>query len=399
MELEEARDLLLSAVKPAGKGESVALSQALGRRAFEDVTAPQTVPSFPRSAMDGYALRAGDLKGAAKDEPVYLKVLFEQDAGDAVNTPVPEGCAVRVMTGAMIPDDCDTVIKQEDTDYGEEWVGIYKAEPLGMNVCPVGESFKEGFLLVERGRVITRSDIGLLAMAGIDRILVYPKVRVALLSTGSELTAPGEKPGPGKIYASIGPMLYASVSALGGDVTEYALCPDDEDRLALAIQSALAASDLLVTTGGVSVGKKDLVGKVLEGLKAKRLFWHVNVQPGTPTLAAVVSGKPVLSLSGNPYAALANFDWYVPPLLAHMTGDPDPCPLLSEGSLVSPWIRAGSHRRLVRAKVCEGKVCFPEGGNKSSVITNLSDCNAYAIIPEGQRLEAGDQVMYFGMNQ
>jgi molybdopterin molybdotransferase len=393
MEIEEAVSRLKNALTPIEETESCLITDAAGRVAACDVFAPINVPPFAKSAMDGYAVRAKDVAGAAEVAPVQLSVAGELFAGDwkefsAVKMP----SAVRVMTGSPVPDSFDAVVMQEDTDYGEDTVKIYKAVSAGQNYCAVGEDIKKGELVLKAGTKIGRAHIGLLSSLGIAELEVRRKTRIALISTGGELIPPGNPLLPGKIYSSIAPMLCCAIQSCGQSVIKNSLVKDDEKEIASAVKSASGQADIIITTGGVSVGKKDLLPSVLDSLGVEKLFTRVNIQPGTPTHVGMLNGKLLLCLSGNPYAALANFDIYFYEAISALTGCPELSPEKKQAVLASPYEKINRLRRFVRAYFKDGKVSLPSQNHASSVISNLTDCNCYIDIPAGTPCKPGDKV-------
>ncbi|EID85183.1 molybdenum cofactor synthesis domain-containing protein [Treponema sp. JC4] len=391
MELEEAVSILKNALAPLTETELCPLTQAHGRIAASDLYAPINVPPFAKSAMDGYAVRAADVAGASGETPVELKVTGQLFAGDwQENAPV-EG-AVRVMTGSPIPEGFDAVVMQEDTDYGEKKVLIYSPVRAGQNYCALGEDIKKDSLVLKAGTKIGRAHIGLLASLGIAEIEVRRKVKVAIITTGCELLEAGKALAPGKIYSSIAPMLSSAVLLAGQTVIENHIVSDDEKAISSAIKNAANTADIIITTGGVSVGKKDLLPAVLDSLTAKKLFSHVKIQPGTPTLVSLLNKRLILSLSGNPYAALANFDIYFYHAIAVLTGCPELAPQTKDAVLKSPYEKINKMRRLVRARYQDGYVSLPSQNHASSVISNLTECNCYLDAPATRRLSLNDKV-------
>lgn len=395
--IEEALSRFLDAVRPVGGTESAALPEAYGRVLAADVAAPFSVPPFARSAMDGYAVRCADVADASPEHPARLLVTGERMAGDGEKTVLAPGTAIRVATGAPTPAGCDAVVKQEHTDQGEETVAVFRSCARGENVCEAGEDIRRGATALRAGTLVTRAELGLLASLGLCRAEVRRRARVALLATGSELAAAGEALPEGKIYDSISPMLSASVRAAGLEVSAQELCGDDADAIADALHRAAERSDLVVTTGGVSVGRRDLLPAVLAGLGAKTLFHRSRVKPGSPTMGSVLNGTPVLSLSGNPYAALANFDYYFYPAAAKLMG----CAALRPEELVC--VAAEGYEKtapvctLLRARESGGRVAFPAAGHKPSVISSLPGCNCYALVPPNAVIRPGDTVRVLRM--
>ena len=269
---------------------------------------------------------------------------------------------------------------------------IYRSAAQNENVCAAGEDIQSGTTVLRVGERIGRTELGLLASLGIDSAKVRRSARVALLSTGSELVSAGSELPQGRIYDSITPMLCVSVREIGLEVSMQELCGDDPDALKTALSRAAACSDLIVTTGGVSVGKRDLIPGILAEMGANVLFRRARIKPGSPTMASVLRGTPVLSLSGNPYAALANFDWYFYPVAAKLMG----CEMLNteEADCVAAdgYGKASPMCALLRAREMGGKVTFPAANHKASVISNLTECNCYVLLPPNTVISAGDTV-------
>ena len=399
MEIEEAVALLEKNILPVSNAQECPLCESFSRVLSDNIYAQINVPPFAKSAMDGYAVRAADLTGASKEAPVQLQVTGQLFAGDWKDIPYRKNTAIRVMTGSPVPQGFDAVVMQEDTDYGEDKVLVYKAVLPGKNYCAAGEDIKKGGLILERGRKIGRGEIGLLASLGFSSVKVRRSARVALLNTGSELLMPGQPLAEGKIYSSIGSMLSASIKNAGLEISTEKIIKDDEKEITTAIKKALKTSDLLITTGGVSVGKKDLLPAVLKTLGAKTLFTGVNIKPGTPTTASLFDGKVILSLSGNPYAALVNFDIYFYYAAASLMQCNSLRPVRKEALLADSYEKTNSLRRFVRARLDCGKVYLPSQNHASSVISNLTDCNCYLDLPAGASLKAGEKVQVWMMGE
>lgn len=391
-ELEECLEALLTEINPIDKIESVNLTSACDRIIGEDIVAQMMIPPYPKSAMDGYAVRAEDTIGADREHPVQLQVVGELFAGDHEQLPCQPGCAVRVMTGSYVPEGYDAVIRQEDTDYGEEQVQVCRSITTGTNYCCVGEDIRKGDQILTQGTHLTALHIGLLASLGIYRVPVYKRIRCSILSTGSELMAPGLPLLPGKIYNSIAYMLQASMEKQGIQVPYMEICGDEKEELKKQLQKALELADVVITTGGVSVGKKDLLPEVLEELGAKKIFSRANIQPGTPTIGSVLDGKVILSLSGNPYAAYANFEYYFWELSSYVSQDESLRVRTENAVLSSPYPKVNKLRRFVRAYAEEGRVTLPTAVHASSVLSNMRDCNCFIDIEPGRELRQGDEV-------
>lgn len=392
MEIEEAVNLIAEAAAPIKETMSVPLSDACGYITASDIIADSAVPSFPRSAMDGYAVNSKDTGSASKESPVTLKVIGEIMAGDCPNLKYAPGTAVRVMTGAMVPEGYDSVVKQEDTDFGEEEVQVFASLSQYMNYCHAGEEIEKYAVVLKAGTRIGRTEAGLIASLGMSEVGVRRPVRVAVISTGSELCEAGEVLKPGQIYNSVRYILGTAVRQEKLDLSFECTCPDDEYTIMSLLRQALDESDIVLTTGGVSVGKKDLMPEILEKLRAERLFGGVNIQPGTPTIGSVLDGKIILSLSGNPYAAMANFDLYFWPVVSKLMGSKSFLPGEGEAVLADSYDKVNRMRRLIRAYESGGKVYLPASEHMSSVFGNTISCNCYMDIPAGKSVHPGDTV-------
>lgn len=375
--LERAVELIRASVKPVDT-EHIPACEALGRVLTEDILAPIDQPPFPRSPLDGYAFRAADSAGASRETPVRLTVCDMLCAGDWRAEEVPAGQAVRIMTGAPIPRGCDCVIRQEDTDEGAETVQIYCELKPWENYCFQGEDYKVGDVLLPAGSYLGGAGMGVLSSAGLCRAGVSLTVRkvpkVALLCTGDELVESEVTPLPkGKIYSSNQVLLESRLRELGVEVVSLS-AEDDPERVADAIREAAGHVDAMITTGGVSVGIKDIFHQVFPLLGAQRIFWRVLLKPGTPLMLSIYNGTPILSLSGNPFAAAATFELLGRVLLAALADKPALLPLRVKAELGTDFPKGGNVRRFVRGCLKDGIVTLPEGHSsgqlRSTVGTN-----------------------------
>ena len=362
--LEEAQQALCEDIDCLGT-EKLPLAEASGRRLAEEITAPMDQPPFDRSPLDGYAA-----------DTLY--------AGDAPRVPVAPGQAVRVMTGAMLPEGCDCVLKQEDTDMGSPVVEIYASLRPGDNYVHRGEDYRAGTCLLPGGSRVDAAAVGVLSSAGITEVPVRRRPRVGVLSTGDEVVEPGVRPlPPGKIYGANLPLLLARLRELGVENVTGQLAGDDPQAVAEAMARMLETCDLLITTGGVSVGDKDIFHQALPLLGAERVFWRLKLKYG---------GKPILSLSGNPFAAFTTFELLARPLLAALSGEPELLPRREKAVLDTPFPKGSGIRRFVRGKCGNGHVSLPEG-HSSGVLRSLVGCSCLVDIPAGSGpLAAGQTV-------
>jgi molybdopterin molybdotransferase len=312
---EEALSIVLSEtdVLPA---EDVALADALGRVLAEDVATDRDLPPFDRAAMDGYALRAGDVAAA----PVALEVVGEVRAGEWPEVVLGPGQAVRIMTGAPVPAGADAVQQVERTRPLDEFrVTVEAAVGAGANVAPRGSEVKAGETVLSAGRVIDPASTAVLASAGKDRVRVGRRPVLALLVTGDEIVDVAASPGPGQIRNSNGPAVAAQARLAGAEVRLLGVAPDRQEETADALRRGLDA-DVLVVTGGVSAGDYDLVEPALLDLGARLLFTKVAIKPGAPLVFGLVGRALVFGLPGNPVSAQATFDLFVRPALLKMQG-------------------------------------------------------------------------------
>lgn len=369
----QASERLLRGLSSITESEAVPVEEALGRVAAEAVNAPFPLPPFDRSAMDGYALRAADTLNAAAENPAALSF------------------ALPIGTGGALPEGCDAVAKREDTEQRDGRVFLRRALRPGENVCFAGEDIAENAPVLEPGRLLGRGELGLLAALGVDTVTVRRRPRAVLLTTGSELLIPGEAPRPGAVYDSLSPMLTASLRAAGIELLRRERCGDNAEGLKTALRRAAEDADLVLTTGGVSVGDSDLLPGVLDALGAEICFRRARIKPGSPTTAAFLNGTPVLCLPGTPFAAAANFDYYFYPLLARLLGCPALLPQTAEAAATSDFARTSPVLRLLRAKEENGRVFIP-ADQRPSDIAVLANCNCYVLQPPGQAVRAGDRV-------
>lgn len=391
--LEEAIVRLKTYVKTMDMQEEVSLPEALGRYAAQDLCALVSQPPFPKSPLDGYAIRAEDTAGSSRKNPVWLKVVDKIYAGEESKHKVGSMEAVRLMTGSPVPEGADTVIRQEDVICMDGKVRITECAKPYENYCHVGEDFQAGDCLIRAGERLDAIRIGSAASMGYAYIPVRRLKRAAVFVTGSELQEPGSGLLPGKIYDA---NLYAvslRLKELGVIPVMMRRVPDEKKELAKAMAEAIKMADIVITTGGVSVGEKDLMPEVLKELGAKTLFHGVGVKPGSPVLSAVLDDKIVLCLSGNPFGALVHLELLVRPVLAEMTGDSGFLLTDRRGEMRCDFQKKSPGRRMVRAVYEDGYVTLPSGLHASGVLSSMIGCNCLIDIEAGnQGLKKGDLV-------
>ncbi|MCG4453085.1 molybdopterin molybdotransferase MoeA [Pseudomonas sp. MMS21-TM103] len=371
--------------------ERVALGQALGRVLAEPLHAPFEVPAWDNSAMDGYALRAADLPAAGGCLPLAGRIA----AGDAAAQALPAGHAVRIFTGAPLPAGADSVVMQEQCrlEEGRVWLPPVTG---GEHVRRRGEELTAGTPVLSVGQRLRPQELGLLASFGIDRVAVYRRLRVGLLSSGNELREPGEALQPGQIYNANRYSLAAVLSSLGLEVHDYAIMADELAASRDALSLAASEWDMLITSGGVSVGEEDHLKQAIRELGELHL-WRLAIQPGKPLAFGEVGGKPWLGLPGNPAAALITALVVARPFLLRAQGCLDVMPQALRLSAGFAWRKANSRRQYLRARLeardGQLRVCLhPQQG--SAMLTSACWADGLALVEVGQTLEEGDLLDY-----
>ncbi len=389
--IDDARSFVLDAVSPL-EPETVALDDALGRVLAEDVTAAGDVPPFPCSAMDGYAVTAGDAGRT-------LTIVGESRAGTPSGRHLVDGEAIRISTGAAIPPGATAVIPQENVaaNGGES---IKTAAPVapGEHVRGAGEDMRAGTVVLTAGNPLGPVALGAAAAAGVGTLVAARRPSVSVLCTGDELRAPGEPLGPGEIHNSNAPMLTALARRLGAATALARRLPDDRAATTEGIGAAIARSDVVIISGGVSVGPHDHVKPALDALGVREVFWSVALQPGKPTWFGVpAEGRPlVFGLPGNPVSAVVTFSLFVAPALAALQGAPIPEPPRPTAVLAVEVPRNPRRDQMIRVRLAEegdAVRAYPNGAQGSHILTSLLGADALALIPAGEgALPAGATV-------
>ena len=397
---QEARDLLMRTARPADL-EEVPLQQAAGRILGRDLTAGENVPAFDKSPYDGYAFRAADTAEAGPDHPVTLRVLEEVSAGRMPRERVTAGTAVRIMTGAPIPEGADAVCMFEKTDFTGNRVTLFSSFRSGQNVIRAGEDVGKGTLLARQG---TRIDAGLCGSAAAQNrtgLLCYRIPRVGLLSTGSELLEVGEASVPGRIYNSNRYTFAAELSRMGFDVRWLGTAPDSVDEIRALLEEGLRTCDAVLSTGGVSVGDYDVTAKAMEEAGAGILFRGVSMKPGMACAYGVWEGKLVCGLSGNPASSLINFHVIAAPAFRRIAG------WAADRTLPSPFpvaLAEGFGKPSPLPRFLRGRLDLSDGGTRmrlspdqgNIVLSSSIGMDMIALVPAGSgRLEAGTMLEGF----
>jgi molybdopterin molybdotransferase len=376
---------ILSVITPLHPLE-LGLMDAHGCVLAEDLVAPADLPGFDNSAMDGYAVRAADLAGATESSPVVLPVTGDVAAGPASPLRVQPGVCVRIMTGAMLPAGADAVVPLEHTDGGVAQVAVHRSPQVGAHVRRAGEDVKAGEVVLPAGSHLGAVQVGLAAAVGRARLVVRPRPRVVVVSTGSELVEPGEPLSPGRIADSNSPALTAAAVEAGAIAYRVGIVPDDPRRLLATLEDQLVRADVLVTSGGVSVGAYDVVKEVLSRLGTVQ-FDDVAMQPGKPQAFGTIGpdATPVFGLPGNPVSALVSFEAFVRPALRKMLGAvPLERPRV-RAVATAPLASAPGKRSFLRValEVRDGAyVVTPVSGAGSHLLAGMSRANALAVVPE-----------------
>jgi molybdopterin molybdotransferase len=373
-------------------GQEYEIADAVGRLLAEDISAPEPSPRFTNSAMDGYAARWEDVRDSTPDSPVSLKVEGESQAGFPFQGMVRTGEAVRISTGAMLAPGCDTVVRVEDTEEQDGFVRILAVKKQGQDVRYQGEEFQTGDLLLARRTKISAPQAALLAAVGVTRVKAYQPCQVAVLVTGSELVSSGEKIAEHQIRDSNMLMLKAAIEESGGKVSGCRRVVDEEKATVEAIGQARA--DIVLCTGGVSVGRHDHVKDAAEENGYRPLFWKIRQKPGKPLFFAKKGTTLLFGLPGNPVSAFMCFAHYVRPVITALNGLPFGWPTVS-GEAADDIINKGSRTNMVRVQLTwrqNGGYCITHAEKQGShMLTSLSEADGYIILESGQTLLRGER--------
>lgn len=388
----KARELLLDVVAPVDS-EQVPLSQCGGRILACDLIAAENIPPFDRSPYDGYAFRAADTAGATKETPVTLAVLEEIPAGAVPAVAVTEGTAVKLLTGAPIPDGADAVIMFEKTEFTKHSVTLFGSVKPGENIVRTGEDVRKGSVLARQGDVIDPGIAGTLAAQGVVMPTVYRVPKVGIISTGSELTEVDETPGPGKIRNSNRYTLEAALKAIDCEPVWLGLAGDSAEAICALFKKGLAQCDAVVSTGGVSVGDYDLTPDAMELTGAEILFRGVDMKPGMACAYGVCNGKLICGLSGNPASSITNFYAVALPALRKLAGRREYLPQEISVTLSNGFGKKSPKTRFLRGTLDlkDGTVCMSLPKDQGNVVLSSTiGCNVMAVVPAGSGpVEAG----------
>lgn len=385
--VREALHLVLERLPRSG-AEMVPLTRAHGRVLAERVRSSRDVPPFRNAAMDGYALRVADVAGADAERPVRLRVLETIGAGAVPSQTLAAGTAIKIMTGAVVPDGADAVVRIEDTREAGEDVEVLAATAVGANLRHPGEDVRRDEELFAPGRVLRPADVGLLASIGAAVVRVRRRPRVAILATGDELVDLGQAPGPGQIVNSNAYTLAAAVEESGGEAVVLGIVRDRPEKIRAAFAEA-CRSDVVLSTGGVSVGSFDYVRRILFDLGYEERFWKVAQRPGKPLTFGLCGETPVFGLPGNPVSALVCFYVYVLPALRTMVGREEVFLASAPATLADEVAKANGLTEFIRCTLegtPEGYVARSTGTQSSGVLKSLSLGDGLIVGPAEERV-------------
>ena len=394
LELEDALQKILTALPPP-VSERVALHEAAGRVLAENISSSVDLPPFDNSAMDGYAVRAGDVEGATPEVPVCLRLRGKVAAGEMFAGEISRGECARLFTGSPLPRGADAVVMQEDTRVDPahpDEVWIRDAAKPWENVRRRGTDAARGTMLAEAGAVLTAGRISLLAASGIVGLETGKRPRVGLLATGSELREAGQTLAPGQIYESNRIALTALVGRAGGIPRCFPLVPDTLAATQGALEAALRECDAVVTSGGVSVGEMDFVKTAFEQLGGELQFWKVAIRPGKPFVFGRCQGKFLFGLPGNPVSAFVTFLLLVRPALLRWQGAAVVALPAAPGQLAEPLANPGGRRHYLRVRVDNAGKVFSAGAQASHALRSLASADGLVAVSPQTVLAAGTTV-------
>jgi len=392
--VEKALKTILVNFRPLGL-EKINILEARKRVIGEDIFAPHNIPSADNSAMDGYAVRHTDSKGASQEKPLQLKVIEDIPAGKVALKKIKKGEAARIMTGAVIPEGADSVIRQEDTKKNGKTAIIYTSAKKGQNIRFAGEDVRKGELVVNRGSALRPADIGMLAALGKAFINVYQKPRVAIMSTGDELVDIETNPPLGKIINSNSYSLAAQVLECGGIPIMLGIAKDKKIDLQEKFKTALHA-DVIISSGGVSVGDFDFVKNVMGEIGNALHFWQVAMRPGKPLAFGAIESVPLFGLPGNPVSAMVSFEQFVRPSLLKMQGHKKIFRQTIKAICVQEVQKSAGFKHFIRAIVKKEKdqyIASVTGDQGSGILKSMVMANALIVMGENEtRIKKDSQV-------
>lgn len=383
LSLEQALEQTQRYLRPVDLCQRLTIKAALGRVLAEDIVSPLDVPAHDNSAMDGYAVRAADLP--PKGETALLRQVGSSFAGHPFDGRVEAGQCVRIMTGGVVPAGADTIVIQEHTQVEDGGVRVPGGYVQGQHVRRAGEDLARGQVVLPAGRRLIPADLGLLASLGVADVAVKRRLRVACFSTGDELRSVGEVLAAGEIYDSNRYSLHGMLSRLDCEVLDMGVVRDDLEALRAAFASAAANADVVITTGGVSVGEADHIRTVLAEL-GEVGFWKVSIKPGRPLAFGRVGDAVFFGLPGNPVSVMVTFYKVVQPALLRLRGETPPAPLQLRARATAPLRKKPGRREFQRGRLFNdegGALCVePASHQGSGVLRSMSEANCFIVLPE-----------------
>lgn len=385
MPVDKAREYIRAFLTPVSAVERLHVRAALGRVLAQSVSSTMNVPLNDNSAMDGYAMRFADLKA---DAAVTLGVVGASFAGKPFWGTVGPGQAVRIMTGGVMPESCDTVVMQERVTVAGDRVTIPSGQQKGQNVRYAGDDIKQDAVVFERGQILRPAELGMIASLGIGEVSVYRKLRVAFFSTGDELAPIGQPLGAGQLYDSNRYTIYGMLQRLGVDPIDMGTIRDDPAAIEAAFAEASRAADVVITSGGVSVGEADFVKQILQRL-GDVLFWKIAMKPGRPLAYGKIGGAHFFGLPGNPVSAMVTFYQFVRQALLVLMGVPNPAPLPTLKAICTTPIKKAAGRtefqRGILTPGSDGQWTVRVTGNQGSgILSSMSQANCFIVLPDAQ---------------
>lgn len=386
--------------------ESIDLTTALGRVLAAPMYADRDAPPFANSAMDGYAVLVADLNSASADNPMALQIIERVAAGAVPQQQLRAGSAIRIMTGAQVPANAEAVVPFEETDEGQanaqtEVVRMFQPTQHGNNIRPAGEDMQAGSLVLAAGQVLNAGSIGVLATIGAAQVPVFRQPRVAIIATGDELVDVGVEPKAGQIRNLNGYANAAQVREAGAIPIMLPIVPDNADALRATLAQAVAQADVLLTSGGVSVGDYDLVKQILNEV-GKLEFWRVRMRPGKPLAFGSIDGKPIFGLPGNPVSAMVCFELFVRPALRKIGGYQQLLRPSVWAKLLDADLESNERRQYLRVIVkssATGLTAELTGAQGSGLVSSMARANGLLIVPEAEQgINRGEmaEVVLFG---
>ena len=389
MPVEQARRFIQQSMTAITEQELIDLRNALQRTLASDISSPMNVPPHDYSAMDGYAVRFGDLANA----PCKLKLIGSAHAGHAFDGRVSAGECVRIMTGALIPAGCDSVVMQEHAEADGSWIEIGVGHRRGQHIRQAGEDMAQGATVLNRGQVVRPAEMGLLASLGFNEVMVYRKLKVALFSTGDELQQPGAPLAAGQIYDSNRYSLLGMLGELGVEVIDMGSVRDDRGSLKTVLLEAASRADVIITSGGVSVGEADYVKQLLAEI-GEVAFWKIAMKPGKPLAYGKIGACHFFGLPGNPVAVMVTFQQFVRDALRLLMGQQPKPTFTFQAVSASPIRKIPGRTEFQRGIFSQDEsgrwIVHTTGEQGSGILSSMSKANCFIVLPESQgNIEAG----------